>query len=84
MAGDDLSILSTLLAVAEERSFTRAASQLNLTQSAISRQIAKLERHLGVALFARHGPRLELTDRGQAYAAAVEPALAACTGAPAT
>ena len=43
MAGDDLSILSTLLAVAEERSFTRAAKRLGVSPSAVSHSMRALE-----------------------------------------
>jgi len=64
-------------AAARSGSFTQAAGALNLTQSAVSRQVAKLEAMLGTALFTRHGPRLMLTGPGAAYAAAVAPALAA-------
>ena len=46
-------------------SFTKAASQLNVTQSAVSRQIKHLEDYLGVPLFARRHHRLELTAAGQ-------------------
>lgn len=46
-------------------SFTRAADELALTQSAISRHIRSLESHLGCRLFERNGPRLRLTDTGQ-------------------
>jgi len=49
-------------------SFTRAADELSLTQSAISRHIRSLEDHLGCRLFERHGPRLRLTDVGQRLA----------------
>ena len=49
-------------------SFTRAADELALTQSAISRHIRSLESHLGCRLFERHGPRLRLTDAGQRLA----------------
>lgn len=49
-------------------SFTRAADELALTQSAISRHIRSLESHLGCRLFERHGPRLRLTDVGQRLA----------------
>jgi len=49
-------------------SFTRAAAELALTQSAISRHIRSLESHLGCRLFERHGPRLRLTDAGQRLA----------------
>lgn len=49
-------------------SFTRAADELALTQSAISRHIRSLESHLGCRLFERQGPRLRLTDVGQSLA----------------
>ena len=49
-------------------SFTRAADELALTQSAISRHIRSLEDHLGCRLFERNGPRLRLTDTGQRLA----------------
>ncbi|OLS62306.1 LysR substrate-binding domain-containing protein [Pseudomonas putida] len=49
-------------------SFTRAADELALTQSAISRHIRSLESHLGCRLFERNGPRLRLTDVGQQLA----------------
>jgi LysR family glycine cleavage system transcriptional activator len=46
--------------------FSLAAVELNLTQSAVSRQIKQLEDWCGLILFARKGPRVELTDEGQA------------------
>ncbi|MFP3456442.1 LysR substrate-binding domain-containing protein [Psychrobacter sp. SIMBA_152] len=46
-------------------SFTKAASQLNVTQSAVSRQIKHLEDYLGVPLFVRRHHRLDLTAAGQ-------------------
>jgi DNA-binding transcriptional LysR family regulator len=46
-------------------SFTKAASQLNVTQSAVSRQIKHLEDYLSVPLFVRRHHRLELTVAGQ-------------------
>lgn len=49
-------------------SFTRAAEELALTQSAISRHIRSLESQLGCRLFERNGPRLRLTDTGQRLA----------------
>lgn len=49
-------------------SFTRAADELALTQSAISRHIRSLENHLDCRLFERNGPRLRLTDAGQRLA----------------
>jgi DNA-binding transcriptional LysR family regulator len=52
-------------AVAEAASFTRAAERLNLSQSALSRQIKALENQLNVALFTRHARGLVLTQEGE-------------------
>jgi len=57
-------------------SISRAAEALNLTQSAVSRQIAHLESWLGARLFERHGRRITLNPRGASYAADIAPALA--------
>ena len=51
--------------VADAGSFTHAAEQLNLSQSAISRQISALESDLGVPLFARHARGLIKTEQGE-------------------
>ncbi len=51
--------------VAEAGSFTRAAESLNLSQSAISRQIGALEDELGTPLFHRHARGLVLTEQGE-------------------
>src|SRR5687768_15839400 len=68
-------------AAARSGSFTRAGANLALTQSAVSRQVAKLEQTLGVTLFTRSGPYLQLTEKGRAYADAIAPALASITAA---
>jgi DNA-binding transcriptional LysR family regulator len=52
-------------AVAEAGSFTHAANSLNLSQSAISRQVSALEQDLGVALFHRHARGLVMTEQGE-------------------
>ena len=52
-------------AVAHEGSLTRAAERLNLSQSAVSVQIQKLEHQMGHLLFERVGKRLVLTEAGQ-------------------
>ena len=52
-------------AVAEASSFTHAGDKLNLSQSAISRQVSTLEHNLGVPLFNRHARGLVLTEQGE-------------------
>ncbi len=52
-------------AVAEAGSFTHAGDALNLSQSAVSRQISALEENLQVALFHRHARGLILTEQGE-------------------
>ncbi len=52
-------------AVAEAGSFTHAGENLNLSQSAISRQISGLETSLGLTLFHRHARGLVLTEQGE-------------------
>jgi len=53
---------------ARHQSFTRAAEELSLTQSAVCRQIAALESNLGVPLFNRIKKRVTLSEAGQIYA----------------
>jgi DNA-binding transcriptional LysR family regulator len=64
----ELRHLQALLAVADEGTFSRAADRLGYTQSAVSQQIAALERMVGTPLFDRPGgPRpVELTEAGRA------------------
>ena len=57
--------METFLAVAEERSFSRAASRLHRTQPAVSQAIAKLESELGEVLFDRSSRDGTLTDAGE-------------------
>lgn len=56
-----------VLAVAEERNFTRAAQRCFVVQSALSHQIKALEQELGLVLFARTSRRVELTPAGEAF-----------------
>jgi LysR family nitrogen assimilation transcriptional regulator len=60
----DLKQLRYFVSVAELCSFTDAASRLNIVQSALSRQISRLQDDLGVALFARDGRGVRLTRAG--------------------
>ena len=61
----DLFQLETFLAVAEERSFSRAAARLHRTQPAVSQSIAKLEAELGETLLERASRDGTLTDAGE-------------------
>jgi DNA-binding transcriptional LysR family regulator len=61
----DLFQLETFLAVAEERSFSRAAARLHRTQPAVSQAIAKLEGELGEILLERSSRDGTLTDAGE-------------------
>ena len=61
----ELYLLRAFLAVAEARSFSGAARATHSTQSALSRQIARLEKELGVQLFERYGRHVECTPVGQ-------------------
>ncbi|KVD86668.1 LysR family transcriptional regulator [Burkholderia sp. ABCPW 14] len=67
----NLAALQVFEAAARHESFTRAADELALTQSAVSRQITSLEERLGVALFLRIKKRVVLTPHGRHYAALV-------------
>jgi DNA-binding transcriptional LysR family regulator len=58
--------LEHFVAVAEERSFTRASRQIHLGQSALSVSVRSLERDLGTRLFDRTTHAVELTDAGRA------------------
>jgi DNA-binding transcriptional LysR family regulator len=61
----DLFQLETFLAVAEERSFSRAAARLHRTQPAVSQALAKLEAELGEVLLDRSSRDGTLTDAGE-------------------
>lgn len=71
-----LDLLRGFEAAARHLSFTRAASELFLTQSAVSRQILALEEFLGVKLFERRHKALALSTEGRVYLRAIAPALA--------
>jgi DNA-binding transcriptional LysR family regulator len=61
----DLLQLEHFLAIVEERTFTRAAERVCRTQSAVSQSVKKLEDELGIAVFARDGAEVSLTDAGR-------------------
>ena len=68
-----LAPLRAFEAVARRLSFSAAADELHLTQSAVSRQIKGLEDELGAALFVRGTRHVEITPDGQALRRSVEP-----------
>ena len=61
----ELRHLRTIVAVAQHRSLTKAGEELFLTQSAISQQIRRLERELGIEVFRRTSRSVELTAEGR-------------------
>ncbi|MBV7519812.1 LysR family transcriptional regulator [Ensifer sp. ENS12] len=63
----DVTTLQAFECAARHGSFTQAAAELNLTQSAVSRQIKDLENQLGVLLFERVRQRVILSDAGQKF-----------------
>ncbi|MGW4324357.1 LysR family transcriptional regulator [Nocardia sp. NPDC004573] len=63
----ELQQMRYVLAVAETNSFTRAADRCLVVQSALSHQIARLERELGARLFERSSRRVRLTAAGAAF-----------------
>jgi DNA-binding transcriptional LysR family regulator len=81
MVRDELSVLSAFLAVAEERSFTRAAQRLGVSPSALSHAIRGLEERLGVRLLARTTRSVAPTDAGEQFLARLRPALGDIRGA---
>jgi DNA-binding transcriptional LysR family regulator len=77
---DELSLLSAFLTVAEERSFTRAAKQLNISTSGLSHAIRRLEEQIGVRLLTRTTRSVSPTDAGEQLLAHLRPALADIRG----
>ncbi|THT99013.1 LysR family transcriptional regulator [Lampropedia puyangensis] len=75
------SLLIAFEAVARLLSFTAAAAELHLTQSAVSRQVRALEDFVGTALFIRERQTVKLSGIGQVYAQEVREALARITSA---
>jgi DNA-binding transcriptional LysR family regulator len=68
--------LSYFAAVARTEHVTRAAHELEIPQSTLSRALVRLEQDLGVELFARHGRTVSLTPAGRTFLTSVDRALA--------
>lgn len=75
MRREDLVDLNAFLAVAEERSFTRAAARLGTSQSALSYTVRRLETQLGVRLLTRTTRSVAPTDAGERLIETLRPAL---------
>jgi DNA-binding transcriptional LysR family regulator len=76
----ELRQLRYLDAVARQRSFTQAALDLHIAQSALSQQVGRLERELGVELLRRSTRRVEVTEAGELVLARARRALAEADG----
>lgn len=74
MQGAELAELSIFLAVAQLRSFSKAAVERGVAASAISHAIRKLEQRVGVRLFHRTTRSVALTDAGERFLADLKPA----------
>jgi DNA-binding transcriptional LysR family regulator len=72
---DDLNVLAAFLAVAEERSFTRAAKRVGVSRSALSHAVRGLEERIGVRLLSRTTRSVAPTDAGDRLIARLRPAL---------
>ena len=65
MARENFNDLQVFVAVARERSFTRAAAQLGVSQSALSHTVRGLEERLGVRLLTRTTRSVSMTEAGE-------------------
>jgi DNA-binding transcriptional LysR family regulator len=76
MQREEMADLTAFLVVAEERSFTRAAAKLGMTQSALSQLMRRLEKRLGLRLLTRTTRSVAPTDAGERLLQTLAPALA--------
>ena len=77
----NLDQLRIFQAVAQSRSFTRAAAIVHLTQPGISKHIKQMEEHYGAPLFDRLGKKVALTQAGEILFAATQEIMASLTAA---
>src|SRR5438105_890526 len=78
---ETLSNLESFVRSAESASFSAAARRMALTPAAISRNVAQLERNLGVRLFQRSTHGLKLTEAGERFLSSVSGGLDSIQGA---
>ena len=72
--------LQVFMAVCRDRSFTKAAAELGVSQPAVSQNIAELERVVGMKLFERLRGEIALTGEGEVFKDYAEKLLASCAG----
>lgn len=77
----DLNLVAAFVRVVEAQSFTRAARELGLPKSSVSRRITDLEKQLGVQLLRRTTRKLSLTEAGRAYFTQAERAISELSAA---
>lgn len=70
---EDFNDLVGFMTVARERNFTRAAAQMGVSQSALSRTVAGLERRMGLQLLTRTTRSVSLTEAGDRLLSAIAP-----------
>lgn len=75
MRREELSNLATFMAIAEERSFTKAAGKLGISQSALSHSMRRLEAKLGLRLLTRTTRSVAPTEAGERLIETLRPAL---------
>ena len=75
MRNEDYNELFWFTVVAEERSFTRAAAMLGVSQSAVSHAIRRLEERVGLRLLTRTTRNVAPTDVGEKFLQAIRPRL---------
>lgn len=75
MRREEMADLTAFLAVAEERSFTRAAVRLGMSQSALSQIVRRLEERLGLRLLTRTTRSVAPTEAGERLLETLGPAL---------
>jgi DNA-binding transcriptional LysR family regulator len=76
MRREELGSLAMFMVVAEERSFTRAAARLGLSQSALSHSVQRLEKRLGLQLLTRTTRSVAPTEAGEQLLDSLRPAFA--------
>jgi molybdenum-dependent DNA-binding transcriptional regulator ModE len=72
--------IQVFMTVAHERSFTKAAAVLGVSQPAVSQNVAELEKLVGAKLFERLRGEVALTGEGEVFKQYAEKMLASCTG----